>query len=169
MQDPRPVEFSHFYSTQAPAADFLLNIGFIEYLTLSPDCQLKHPWKLIGVAYHWWIPQNNKTRRRSAAAACNMAISPELLSNLTAASRGDQIVTCIAGVLPHIISYTHMLMVTVACLTWLVYDMILTADAEVRPAYIGPADTELTAANVVLPTTKVCPILVLIFGRLYFS
>jgi hypothetical protein len=64
-----------------------------------------------------------------------MATSAENFGMMTAL-QDLHIMSYIAGALPCSISSSITLAVAVASLTWLVYDIALTADAEVRPKLV---------------------------------
>jgi hypothetical protein len=66
----------------------------------------------------------------------------EQTSGLATAARDEHIVNYIAGALAYTTSCAEISIVIVAFLTWLVYDIALTADSEVIIAYYGLDDTE---------------------------
>jgi hypothetical protein len=93
-----------------------------------------------------------------------MASSAEI-SGLKTASREDRIANYITGMLLYTILCAQISVMTAVSLTWLVYDIALTADTEVRLIYSGLVDAKLTTAGSGLPATKVCYITILAPGK----
>jgi hypothetical protein len=89
-----------------------------------------------------------------------MASSAEI-AGLTTASREDRIANYITGVLLYTFLCAQISVMTAVSLTWLVYDIALTADTEVRFIFSGLLDAELTTTDLGLPATKVCSITIL--------